>query len=73
MENYSGNDSKGCFMVFLLWVLPAAISLLTGIWAWDWIEPESFLGAVGFIIVWAILFRVIVQIVGIIVASIFNQ
>jgi len=34
------------------------LSILSGILAWNWIELESFLGGVGFIILWGVMCKV---------------
>ena len=56
-------------MLHLLMSLPA------GIVAWNWVEPESFFGAIGFIIVWGILdyvFGIAFSFIIAILASIFG-
>ena len=47
----------GCLMVFA-WIATIGISIGSGIMAWNWIEPESFWGAIGFLIVWGILSKI---------------
>ena len=44
-------------MVFA-WIATIGISIGSGIMAWNWIEPESFWGAIGFLIVWGILSKI---------------
>lgn len=39
-------------------ILTIVISIGSGILAWNWVEPDSFLGAIGFIIVWGILSKI---------------
>ncbi len=51
MEN---NSSFGAIAL----ILTIVISIGSGILAWNWIEPDSFLGAIGFIIVWGILSKI---------------
>lgn len=34
-------------------VLSLIVSVLTGILSWNIVEPESFLGAIGFILLWS--------------------
>lgn len=53
----SNSDNEGVFLV-LLWIVTIVISIGSGIMAWNWIEPESFLGAIGFIILWGILSKI---------------
>lgn len=31
-----------------------ALIVLCGVWAWNWVEPESFWGGVKFIFIWGI-------------------
>tara|TARA_B110000908_G_C10063446_1_gene361727 strand:+ start:506 stop:715 length:210 start_codon:yes stop_codon:yes gene_type:complete len=51
------NSNDGCLLIFL-WIATIAISIGSGIMAWNWIEPESFWGAIGFLILWGILSKV---------------
>lgn len=53
----SSSDNSGC-LVALLWIVTIAISIGSGILAWNWIEPDSFLRAVLFIIVWGIMSKI---------------
>lgn len=48
------SEGEGCLM-FILWIGTIAISIGSGLMAWEWIEPDSFFGAVVFIVVWSIL------------------
>lgn len=64
---------EGCFLAILIWGLTIAISVGSGIAAWQAVEPDSFLGAVFFIILWVLLFRAILYIIGIIVTAIFDR
>ena len=45
-------------IVAITWIVTIALSIGSGMLAWNWIEPESFLGAIGFLIIWAILSKV---------------
>jgi len=51
MEN---NSSFGAIAL----ILTIVISIGSGILAWNWIEPDSFMGAIGFIIVWGVLSKI---------------
>jgi len=51
------NSNDGCLVIFL-WIATIAISIGSGIMAWNWIEPESFWGAICFLILWGILSKV---------------
>jgi len=53
----SNSDSGGC-LIGLLWLVTIGISIGSGVTAWNWIEPDSFFGAIGFLIVWAILSKI---------------
>ena len=53
----SNSDNGGC-LVALIWIVTTGISIGSGIMAWNWIEPDSFLGAIGFLILWGILSKV---------------
>lgn len=46
------HSNIGGGFVALLWIITVSISIGSGIMAWNWIEPESFLGGIGFIILW---------------------
>jgi hypothetical protein len=52
------NSNNGGALVAVLWIATIIISIGSGVMAWNWIEPESFLGAIGFIILWSILSKV---------------
>jgi hypothetical protein len=52
------NSDNGGALVALLWIVTILISIGSGVMAWNWIEPESFLGAIGFLILWGILSKV---------------
>jgi len=53
----SSSDNGGA-LVALLWIVTILISIGSGVMAWSWIEPESFLGAIGFLILWGILSKI---------------
>lgn len=55
----TSNDDQyfGC-----LWVITIVISLGSGVLAWQWMNPKSFLGGVGFLLLWG-LFSYIIHIV----------
>ncbi len=58
----SNSDNGGCLAIFMI-VIPIATWLGTGYMAWNWVEPESFWGAIKFLIAWGI-FGYIAQILG---------
>ncbi|OFY42376.1 MAG: hypothetical protein A2X18_10845 [Bacteroidetes bacterium GWF2_40_14] len=49
--NASNNGGSFGFVVLLGTI---AVSILSGILAWNWIEPESFFGAIIFLIAWSL-------------------
>ncbi len=53
----SSSDNTGALLA-LLWVITIIISIGSGLIAWNWIEPKSFLGALGFLILWGILSKI---------------
>ena len=67
------NNFNPGVILTLMWVLTIALSIISGILAWNWVEPESFLGALGFIILWGILIRVSHFIVFGLIAAIFDK
>ncbi|HOZ13418.1 MAG TPA: hypothetical protein PLH91_06515 [Tenuifilaceae bacterium] len=48
------NSNKDNTFIVILWIITITISILSGVITWNWIEPESFLGAIGFIIAWGV-------------------
>jgi hypothetical protein len=52
------NSDNGLVLVALLWIVTIVISVGSGIIAWKWIEPESFWGAIVFLILWGVLSKV---------------
>jgi hypothetical protein len=53
----SNSDDGGALFV-VLWIVTIIISIGSGVMAWNWIEPESFLGAIGFLILWGVLSKI---------------
>jgi len=49
--------SAGCLSVFM-WILDIAISILLGILAWNWIEPDGFGRGLLFVLVWGLMIPV---------------
>lgn len=41
-------------MMFLIAVLQILVALVSGYMAWNFTSPKSFLGVLGFLMVWAI-------------------
>ncbi len=71
------NDSNyGCIIIGLLYSATIAVFIGSGFLAWNWIEPDSFWSAVGFLITWGILTKAGHFIVSLIITgivSIFKQ
>ncbi len=65
------NENNG--ITFVLWLLTIAASICSGMLAWHITEPESFLGALGFLLVWGILSKVAHFVFFGIVFAIFNN
>lgn len=49
------NSDKGGCLVFLMFIIYVLAWVGTGVTAWNWVEPDSFGGAILFLIAWAIL------------------
>lgn len=64
------DSSNGCIIMGLLYSATIAIFVGSGFLAWEWIEPDSFWSALGFLIVWGILTKVGSSIVYLIVMGI---
>lgn len=54
----SDEDKNTGAIVIFMWILTIGLSIVSGVLAWNWVEPESFLGAIGFLIIWGILSKV---------------
>jgi len=54
----SDSDNGGLIAVAVIWIITILISIGSGVLAWNWIEPDSFLGAIGFIIIWGIFSKI---------------
>jgi hypothetical protein len=52
------NSDDGGALIGLMYLVTIGISIGSGVMAWDWIEPESFLGAIGFLIVWGVFSKI---------------
>jgi len=52
------NSDNGGALIGLMWLVTIGISIGSGVMAWNWIEPESFFGAIGFLIIWGILSKI---------------
>lgn len=52
------NSDNGGVLLGLMWLVTIGISIGSGVLAWSWIDPSSFFGAIGFLIVWALLSKI---------------
>ena len=52
------NSDNGGILIVFMWIVTVGISIGSGVMAWNWIEPDSFLGAIGFLIVWTVLSKI---------------
>lgn len=52
------DDFNSGALVMFMWIGTIALSVFSGLLAWDWVEPESFFGAIGFLIVWGIFSKI---------------
>ncbi|KAA2224006.1 hypothetical protein [Chryseobacterium sediminis] len=49
------NTNEGGCLPIVGFILYAVVIIGSGILSWNWIEPKSFVGAIGFMILWGIL------------------
>ena len=67
----SDSGSSGCLGVFVI-VISVVAWLAPGYVAWNWIEPDSFWGAVKFIIAWGVL-GYIAQFIGSLIVAVVGK
>ncbi|NQU32469.1 MAG: hypothetical protein HQ521_04480 [Bacteroidetes bacterium] len=67
----SDNFNAGA-ATMLLWILAVAMSIGVGVLTWNWIEPESFWGFIGFLFLWGIVSKIGHLIVFGVFASLFS-
>lgn len=53
MSYSNENESLG-----IIYFITICIAIFSGYVAWNWIEPKSFFGFIGFMIVWSILSKI---------------
>jgi hypothetical protein len=53
----SDSSEAGCLSIAII-IITLAISIGSGMIAWNWIEPEGFWGAIVFIIAWGVLSKI---------------
>ncbi len=49
------NSNNGGVVVAILWILTVIFSILAGIISWNWVDPDSFGGLIGFLLIWGVL------------------
>ena len=52
------NDFDSGAMLLFMSIGTIVLSIFSGVLTWNWIEPESFFGAIGSLIVWAIFSKI---------------
>ena len=52
------DDFNSGALVMFMWIVTIGLSIYSGMLAWDWVEPESFFGAIGFVILWGIFSKI---------------
>jgi len=52
------NSNFNAILIIIFWLGTLALSVLSGILAWKWIDPDTFLSVVWFIIAWGFLTKV---------------
>lgn len=52
------DNSNGLPIVIFMWIITIALSMGSGILSWNWIKPENFFWAIGFLILWGILSKI---------------
>jgi hypothetical protein len=53
----SDGMDNGC-LVPVMWIFTVLLSIGSGVLAWNWTDPDSFLSAIFFIVIWGILTKV---------------
>lgn len=69
IKKMSNSDNGGCLAI-LMFIIYALAWVGTGVMAWNWTEPDSFGGAILFLIAWGILGYIAQIIGGLIIAGI---
>lgn len=64
------SDAAGGFLAAIAIIGMIASWIVSGIVAWNWTEPDSFGGAILFIILWGILGKVFDFVIGLVIAGI---
>lgn len=54
------DSTLGCIAL----IATVAISVITGILAWSWVEPTGFAGAILFLLVWGIISYITYIVIG---------
>jgi hypothetical protein len=70
MSNSDGN--AGCLSIAML-IGTGASWLISGVLAWDWVEPDSFGRAILFLIAWALLGKLFDFVLGLIIVGLINM
>ena len=67
------SSEKSTTAFIILWIARIVIFVKSGKFAWSWIDPESFWGAIRFIVAWGIIFFIAELIISAIIAIMFND
>lgn len=68
----NNSDNGGCLSI-LIFVIYAIAWIGSGMMAWDWVEPESFGGAILFLIAWGGLGYIAKILAGLLIAGITSK
>lgn len=48
------DNSSASGLAVIMWLITGILSIGSGVLAWDWLEPESFIGVIVFLILWGV-------------------
>nr|WP_319998409.1 hypothetical protein [uncultured Draconibacterium sp.] len=52
------NSNNGEPMVIAMWIITIILTGVAGILSWNWVEPDSFIRFIIFLVLWGILSKV---------------
>lgn len=67
------NSGDRSFIEGVMLILSLIVWIVAGVWAWDWIEPESFGGALVFLLAWGVLGYIGHIILGFVMMKLFGK
>jgi hypothetical protein len=68
----SNDNNLGGVFIIIIFLLRIGLPLYAGFKAWEMVEPESFFGFIGFLILWGII-TTIIQFIAIGIISLFSN